>query len=73
LEHFRVPATVAPTQNVSTVQNAKPKYKHTRIADIKVDERVVTSTNDTPQPTQVDSVTWKKSYALRRRDLVRRC
>jgi hypothetical protein len=56
----RIPATIAPTQNVSTVQNVKPKYKHTRIADIKVGERVVTSTNDTPQPTQVDSETWKK-------------
>jgi hypothetical protein len=56
----RVPATIAPTQNVSTVQNVKPKYKHTRIADIKVGERVVTSTNDTSQPTQVDSATWKK-------------
>jgi hypothetical protein len=31
----RVPATIAPTQNVSTVQKVKPKYKHTRIDEIK--------------------------------------
>ncbi|MDR2439948.1 MAG: hypothetical protein LBE12_11330 [Planctomycetaceae bacterium] len=56
----RVPATIAPTQNVATVQKVTPKYKHTRIADIKVGERVVVSTDDTPQPTAVDSTTWKK-------------
>jgi hypothetical protein len=55
-----VPATIAPTSKVTTVQNVKPKYKHTRIADIKVGERVVASTDDTPQPTAVDSATWKK-------------
>jgi hypothetical protein len=27
----RVPATIAPTQNVSTVQKIKPKYKHQEI------------------------------------------
>ncbi|MDR2641875.1 MAG: hypothetical protein LBC74_03675, partial [Planctomycetaceae bacterium] len=55
-----VPA-VAKTPNVSvSTQQTTPKYKHTRIADIKVGERVVTSTDDTPQPTQVDSKTWKK-------------
>jgi hypothetical protein len=56
----RVPTTIAPTQNVSTVQKVTPKYKHTRIADIKVGERVVVSTDDTPKPTAVDSATWKK-------------
>jgi hypothetical protein len=56
----RIPATIASTQNVSTVQKVKPKYKHTRIADIKVGERVVTSTDDSPMPTAVDSETWKK-------------
>jgi hypothetical protein len=35
-------------------------YKHTRIADIQVGERVVTSSDDTPKPTAVDSLTWKK-------------
>jgi hypothetical protein len=55
-----VPA-VAPTQNVSvSTQQTTPKYKHTRIADIKVGERVVTSTDVTPQPTQVDLETWKQ-------------
>jgi hypothetical protein len=55
-----VPA-VAPTKNVSiSTLPPTPKYKHTRIADIKVGERVVTSTDDTPKPTQVDSETWKK-------------
>jgi hypothetical protein len=56
----RTSATVTPKQNVSTTTPSEPKYKHTRIADIKVGERVVTSTDDTPQPTQVDSATWKK-------------
>jgi hypothetical protein len=42
------------------VQEVKPKYKHTRIADIKVGERVVVSTDDTPKSTTVDSATWKK-------------
>jgi hypothetical protein len=39
----RVPATITSTQNVSIVQKTKLKYKHTRIADIKVGDRVVTS------------------------------
>jgi hypothetical protein len=56
----RVPAVIQ-TQNVSTSTEQKtPKYKPTRIADIKVGERVATSTDDTSQPTQVDSETWKK-------------
>jgi hypothetical protein len=58
-----VPAVAKnPTVTVSTqqAQPATPKYKHTRIADISVGERVVTSTDDTLQPTQVDSDTWKK-------------
>jgi hypothetical protein len=43
-----VPA-VAPTQNVSvSTQQTPPKYKHTRIADIKVGERVVTSNVELP-------------------------
>jgi hypothetical protein len=56
----KIPATIAPTQNVATVQKATPKYKHTRIADIKVGERVVVSTDDTPKSTAVDPATWKK-------------
>jgi hypothetical protein len=56
----RVPAVIQ-TKNVSTSAEQKtPKYKHTRIADIKVGERVVVSTDNTPKPTQVDSSTWKK-------------
>ena len=44
-----------PTVSVSMQQTplTTPKYKHTRIADIKVGERVVTSKDVTPQPTQV--------------------
>ena len=42
------------------IEPSVPKYKHTRIADIQVGERVVTSIDDTPKPTQVDSTMWKK-------------
>ncbi|MDR2439862.1 MAG: hypothetical protein LBE12_10895, partial [Planctomycetaceae bacterium] len=56
----KIPATIAPTQNVAAVQKVTPKYKHTRIADIKVGERVVVSTDDTLKSTSVDSATWKK-------------
>jgi hypothetical protein len=56
----KVPA-VAQTQKVSTsTQQTAPKYKHTRIADIKVGERVVVSTDDKPKSTAVYSATWKK-------------
>ena len=42
------------------VEPNAPKYKHTRIADIKVGERVVVSCDDIPKPTQVDPTTWQK-------------
>jgi hypothetical protein len=56
----RTSATVTPKQNVSTTTPSEPKYKHTRIADIKVGERVAVSTDDSPKATAVDSATWKK-------------
>jgi hypothetical protein len=55
----RVPTVIKAQNSVSTQQTAL-KYKHTRIADIKVGERVVTSTDDTPKSTVIDSATWKK-------------
>jgi hypothetical protein len=52
------PATTS--KNISATIPEKSKYKHTRIADIKVGERVVTSSDDTPKSTAVDPATWKK-------------
>lgn len=49
-----------PLQFVSATSVSQSKYKHSRIADIKVGDRVVVSTNDTPRHTAVDPATWKK-------------
>ena len=59
-----VPA-VAPTQNVSIsthqTQQTTPQYKHTRIADIKVGERVVTSNIEPLFPKNI-ARTWDDSH-----------
>jgi hypothetical protein len=56
----RPTTSAATSKNISATFPEKPKYKHTRIADIKVGERVVTSSDDTYKPTAVDPATWKK-------------
>ncbi|MDO4557151.1 MAG: polymorphic toxin-type HINT domain-containing protein [Lachnospiraceae bacterium] len=54
------PVVSASSQSKNDEQTSLSRYKHTRIADIQVGERVVVSEDKSEKPTSVDPLTWKK-------------